>query len=194
MATKYDFGILRILRRKRNLTLEELAKASGLSYPTVASVETNKVFPSLKTIDAVAGVLQIPAGELVSLAARRNTQTRQTESLHAQVLRDSGINLEKVNAANFGGLKIFRAAVKRGSVVNSMKLHADCNCHEVCYCLSGSIEIRVQNETHRLNDDDVILFDGSLDHEYTAVSEAEYLTIHLPKATRVESLLESAAI
>ena len=103
-----------------------------------------------------------------------------------------GFSLEKVNAANFGGLKIFRAAVKKGSVVNSMKLHADCNCHEVCYCLSGSIEIRVQNETHRLNDDDVILFDGALDHEYTAVSEAEYLTIHLPKATRVESLLESA--
>jgi len=191
MATKYDFGILRILRRERNLTLEELAKASGLSYPTVASVETNRVFPSLKTIDAVAGVLQISAGELVSLAARRKTQIRQTESFHAQVLRDSGISLENVNVASFGGLKIFRATVKRGSVVNSMKLHDDCDRREVCYCLSGSIEIRVQNETHRLSADDVILFDGALDHEYTAVSEAEYLTIHLPKAGRMESLLES---
>ncbi len=194
MATNYDFGILRILRRKQNLTLEELAQASGLSYPTVASLETNKAFPSLKTLDAVAGALQIPTGELVSLAGRKKAQIRQTETLRAQVLKNSGINLGKVNVASFGDLKIFRATAERGRTVNSMRLHEDCDCYEVCYCLSGSIEIRVQNESHRLGCDNVILFDGALDHEYTAVSGAEYLVMHLPKeAIRIESFLESAA-
>lgn len=192
MSNEYDFSILRILRRKQNLTLEELAETSGLSYPTIASIETNKAFPSLKTIDAIAKVLKIPAGRLVSLAENKKVQTRQTESVHAEVLKGSGINLEKINVAHFEGLKIFRATAGSGEVVNSMKLHENCDCHELCYCLDGSIDIRVKNDIHQLNSNDVIIFDGSIDHEYTAITKTEYLVIHLPKgSTFIETLLKS---
>ena len=191
MTMKYDFSILRKLRRKQNLTLEELAKASGLSYPTIASIETNKAFPSLKTIDAIAEVLEMPAGKIVSLAEHRTVQTRQAESVHAQVLKSSGINLENINVANFQELKIFRATVRNGEVVNSMKLHENCDCHELCYCLEGSIAIRVKDEVYQLDTNDVILFDGSFDHEYTAIGETEYLVVHVPQNTTfIEALLK----
>ena len=183
MSSKYDFSVLRTLRRKLNLTLEDLAEASGLSYPTIASIETNKTFPTLKTIDAIATVLKIPAGKLVSLAAHHVTQVRQTEPVHAQVLKDSGINLEKINVALFDGLKIFRAIAGSGQTINSMKLHENCDCHELCYCLGGSIEVVIEDNVYRVNANDVILFDGSFNHEYTAMSETEYLVIHIPKDT-----------
>lgn len=119
-------------------------------------------------------------------------QTRQTESVHAEVLKSSGINLEEINVANFDGLKIFRATAKSGEVVNSMKLHDDCDCRELCYCLDGSIQIRVKDEVYQLNTNDVILFDGCFDHEYTAISETEYMVIHFPKnITLIEALLKS---
>ena len=192
MSNGYDFSILRILRRKQNLTLEELAEASGLSYPTIASIETNKTFPSLKTLDAIATVLKMPAGRLVSLAEHKKVQTCQTESVHAEVLKSSGINLEKINVANFEGLKIFRATAKNGEVVNSMKLHENCDCHELCYCLDGSIEIRVKDKFYQLNTNDAILFDGCFDHEYKAISETEYMVTHFPKNTTfIEALLKS---
>ena len=191
MTTKYDFSILRKLRKKLNLTLEDLAEASGLSYPAIASIETNKAFPSLKTIDAIAEVLEIPAGKLVSLAEHQTVQTCQTESVHAEVLKGAGINLEKINVARFGELKIFRAAAKSGETVNSMQLHENCDCHELCYCLDGSIEIRVKDKVYQMNTNDVILFDGCSDHEYTAIRETEYLVIHLPKDTAfIEALLK----
>jgi len=188
MTGTYDFGVLRTLRQKRNLTLEELAKASGLSYPTVASIETNKSFPSLKTIDAIAGALQVSTSRLISLASRKQALAQKTTSLHAQNLKDSGINLERINFANFEDLKIFRAVSDDGGVVNSMKLHDNCDCSEICYCLSGSVEIKIKNDTHRLEPDDVILFDGALDHEYTVSKKTEYLVIHFPKES---ALLES---
>jgi len=192
MSSEYDFSILRTLRRKQNLTLEKLAQVSGLSYPTIASIETNKAFPSLKTIDAIATALKIPAGRLVSLAEHKKVQTRQTESVHAEVLKSSGINLEKISVAHFEDLKIFRATAKSGEVVNSMKLHENCDCHKLCYCLDGSIEIRVKDEVYQLNTNDVILFDGTFEHEYTAISETEYLVIHFPKKTTfIEALLKS---
>ena len=91
--------------------------------------------------------------------------------------------------------KYFAQSVSKDNIINSIKLHDDCSCHEVCYCLSGSIEIKVENEIHRLSADDVILFDGSLEHECIAITEAEYLVLHLPKETlNFESLLESVSL
>ena len=192
MKTNYDFSILRTLRRKRKLTLEGLAASSGLSYPTVASIETNKAFPSLKSIDAIAGALGMPVGRLISLAEHRRARTLRTDPIDADSLKDYGVNLRKINVANYDNLKIFRASVKAGSVVNSMRLHDDRGCYELCYCLSGSIEIRVENEIHKLSADAMILFDGALDHEYTALTEAEYIVMHMPKDVAcVESLFES---
>jgi hypothetical protein len=107
-------------------------------------------------------------------------------------LKSSGINLEKINVANFEGLKIFRAFAKSGEAVHSMKLHENCNCHEICYCLEGSIEIRVKDSIHQLNQNDVILFDGALEHEYMALDDTEYIVIHLPKdASYLEELLRT---
>ncbi|MFC1677526.1 cupin domain-containing protein, partial [Planctomycetota bacterium] len=86
----------------------------------------------------------------------------------------------------------FRATAKGGEVVNSMKLHENCDCHELCYCLEGSIEIKVKDKTYQLSTNDVILFDGAFEHEYTAMSKTEYIVIHLPKNTTfIETLLKS---
>ena len=68
MSGKYDFGVIRTLRQRMNLTLEKLAKVSGLTYPTVESIEKNKTSPSLKTLDALASALKISASDLVGLA------------------------------------------------------------------------------------------------------------------------------
>jgi len=38
----YDFRIMRVLRRRLNLTLHGLAERSGLTYPTVESIETGE--------------------------------------------------------------------------------------------------------------------------------------------------------
>ena len=193
MSGEYDFSVLRTLRQDKQLTLEQLAQLSGLSYPTIASIETNKTFPSLKTLDAIAAALNTSAGKLVSLAERNVVHTRNTESMASPVLRSLGINLENINVAHFEGLKIFRATARANEVVNSMKLHDNCDCHEVCYCLNGTIQITVKDQLFKLNANDVILFDGTVPHEYTALSDVEYMVIHLPKDTAfIRSLLKSS--
>jgi len=55
MNSAYDFPVMRVLRRQLGLTLQEVARRSGLTYPTVESVETNKTLPSRKTLDALPG-------------------------------------------------------------------------------------------------------------------------------------------
>jgi hypothetical protein len=54
------------------------------------------------------------------------------------------------------------------------------------------VELRVEDESYRLEQDDTILFDGLLDHSYTQIETGEYVTVHIPKDMRIlERLLES---
>ncbi len=54
MNSSYNFKILRVLRGRLNLTLDQLAERSGLTCATVGALEANRTQPSLKTLDAIA--------------------------------------------------------------------------------------------------------------------------------------------
>ena len=190
MNSVYDFRMIRVLRRQLNLTLQALAARSGLTYPTVESVETNKTFPSLKTLDALAGALQISTSALIGLAERRVVQRRKAkvEPLTPGAKADKGLDLCRV--ARYDKGKLIRVTAEAGDHVHVMGLHE--NVHEFCYVLSGCVELRIEDKTYRLAPDETILFDGLLDHAYTQIEAGEYVTVHLPKDIRViEKLLES---
>jgi len=190
MNSKYDFRIIRILRRRLSLTLQALAARAGLTYPTVESIETNKTLPSLKTLDALAGALQISTSDLLGLAERRLVQRRKAhiEPRSHSTRTDKG--LEKCRVARYDKGKLIRVAAQTGDYVHVMGLHEDV--HEFCYVLSGCVELRVEDKTYRLQEDDTILFDGLLDHSYTQIEAGEYVTMHIPKDVRIiEKLLEA---
>jgi transcriptional regulator with XRE-family HTH domain len=56
------------VRRRRQalgITLEELARASGLTPNYLGSIELGKRDPSLSTLEAIAKGLKVPVGELL---------------------------------------------------------------------------------------------------------------------------------
>jgi len=190
MNSAYDFRIIRVLRRRLSLTLQALAGRSGLTYPTVESVETNKNLPSLRTLDALAGALQVSTSDLLGLAEQRLVQRRsaKTEPPTRLTRRDKG--LEKCRIARYDKGKLIRVSAEKGDRVHVMGLHE--NIHEFCYVLSGSVELCIEDKTYHLGPDETIFFDGLLDHSYTQIESGEYLTIHIPKDIRaIERLLEA---
>lgn len=167
------------------MTLEELAKVSGLAYPTVAGIENNKTSPSLNSLDALARALEISTSDLVSLSENHEAITRETETVKAEILRDLGQEFESLLVANFDKCKVFRAKVKAGNVMKTMKMHEGSDSHEIFYVLEGSVDIRVNRNNYKLNQNEVILFDGTIDHDYTIISDIEAIVIHIPQDTRI---------
>jgi len=189
MNSAYDFRVMRVLRRQLGLTLQEVARRSGLTYPTVESVETNKTLPSLKTLDAIAGALQISAQDLVGLAERRLVQRRTAQPQPAGRPGKGETGEDRCRVACFDQGKFNRVSASAGEEVHVMALHE--NVHEFCYVLSGRVELRIGDRTYDLGSDDTILFDGLLDHSYRQVETGEYVTAHIPKDIRIiERLLE----
>jgi len=190
MNSVYDFRVMRVLRRQLGFTLHEVARRSGLTYPTVEGVETNKTQPSLKTLDAIAGALGISAGDLVRLAERRLVQRRKAEFSPGAQPRRGDTGAENCRIARFDKGKVIRVAAAAGETVHVMGLHE--NVHEFCYVLSGRVDLRVEDKTYHLGPDDTILFDGLLDHSYIQREAGEYLTVHVPKDIRaIERLFDA---
>ena len=188
MNSKYDFSVIRVLRHKRSMTLNKLAQQSGLTYPTVETVETNKTMPSLKTLDCLAGALQMSTSSLVALAERRLVQRRRAQLGDSISFHSSMQGLDQCMVAVYDKAKIIRVRSGKGEKVHVMDLHDDCN--EFCYIISGRVELRISDRLYRLGEDETIFFDGMLDHSYTAIEKAEFITIHVPKDTKIlESLL-----
>jgi len=192
MNSHYDFRIIRVLRRRLHLTLQALAARSGLTYPTVESIETNKTLPSLKTLDALAGALQVSTSDLLGLAERRLVQRRKASVEERSHLTKADQGLENCRVARYDKGKLIRVTARAGDYIHVMGLHE--NVHEFCYVLSGCVELRIEDKSYRLEADETILFDGLLDHSYTQIETGEYVTVHLPKDMRViERLLEEKA-
>jgi transcriptional regulator with XRE-family HTH domain len=188
MNSNYDFRIIRVLRRRLGLTLQALAGRAGLTYPTVESIETNKTLPSRKTLDALAGALQISTSDLLGLAERRLVQRRRANVERRSHTMHADKGLENCRVARDDKGKIIRVTAEAGDHVNVMGLHDDV--HEFCYALSGVVELRIEDKTYRLQPDDTILFNGLLDHSYTQIEAGEYLTAHIPTDARIiEALL-----
>ncbi len=190
MFNEYDFSVIRSLRRSIGWTMEELAEKSGVTYPTVAAVETNKSLPSMKTLDALAGALQFSASSLLSLAERRVVQIRKAEPMSIERTEKEQVGIGNLKVAHFDKGKLIRVKAKAGEKIHVMKLHEQC--HELCYVLSGEVCLRVGDNSYNLLSDDTILFDGVIDHDYTMVETGEFVTIHIPKDIRIiEALLDS---
>jgi len=189
MHSAYDFRIMRVLRRRLGLTLKEVARRSGLTYPTVESVETNKTQPSLKTLDAIAGALQMSTSDLVGLAERRLVQRRTAKTPEQERPKKSDVGIDNCRIAYYDKGKVVRVVAQTGQRIHAMGIHE--NVHEFCYVITGRVDLMIQDEHHILGPDDTILFDGLVDHSYTLLEDGEIVTIHIPKDIRViEQLLD----
>lgn len=189
MFAKYNFAVVRSLRRRIGLTLEQLAKRSGLTYPTVAAIETNKTLPAMRTLDALAGALQMSASGLLALAEKRVVQVRKALPPDAHAPRP-GRGRDKLRLAQYDNGKLIRVRASSGETIHVPELHEQC--HEMCYVLAGRVRLTVDDQDYELEADDTILFDGVLEHRYTMIETGEFITVHIPKDIRViEALLDS---
>jgi len=176
----YDFSIIRSLRKKQNLTIAQLAEKSGLTYPTLVAIETNKSVPSLSSLDQIAAALGVQTASLVLLSQR-------CEALKACSVPVEGVILGQdvpavtCKAACFGDVKIYRIRAQAGIFTDKNCPHSDV--FEVVYVLEGIVELVLYKNIHRLGPDETFFFDGQIGHFYRYVQLGEILVLHIPKSS-----------
>ena len=189
MQEKYDFSVIRMLRHRWRMTIKELAAKCGLTYPTVESIETNKTFPTLKTVDVLAGAFGISTSNLLSLC--ENVTMLKRPAVFSEGSADASmVGLEICRIASYGNAKMIRIQALAGREVQVMEIHEDV--YEFCYVLGGKLELWLNEKKYLLEENETVLFDALLNHRYVQVEDGEFLTVHVPKnTTMLSSILHS---
>jgi len=170
---------LRMLRRARDMSLDALAEASGVSRAALSQIETNKSNPTVGLLWKIAVGFGVPFSELlgeqratVSVLRRAETQVLRSADgkFHSRSLSPAGAN-------PFVEVYELRLAA-RGRHVSEP--HAT-GTRELVVVLSGALRLTAGDATYDLGAGDSVWFAADLTHVYQnpGGSEARYYDLIL---------------
>ena len=55
------------------------------------------------------------------------------------------------------------------------------NCLELVIVLSGAANVKIEGQTHIIDKDNVIFYDGMLEHTLNLTEDSELIIVHIPK-------------
>jgi len=165
---------LKAKRKSRDLSLDQLAQASGVSRAALSQIEAQKTNPSLGVLWKIAVGLGIPFAELIGGRARAVTVMRRNES---QGLRSADGRMESralTPAGTSPWIEIYELRMK-AKAVHAAEAHAE-GTHELLIVLSGALRLHVGAEAFDLAAGDSVSFRADRPHTYDnpGTSEARY--------------------
>jgi transcriptional regulator with XRE-family HTH domain len=163
---------LRRLRMQRGLSLERLAKASGVSRAMLGQVELGKSAPTINVIWKIARALAVPFSALIGHMPTGGT-VRMPAGRSKRLLSHDGkfssralFPFDSPRTVEFYELCLAPLAVENadahppGTVENLVVSH-------------GTVEVSVGGERHVLATGDALLFEADVPHVYRNPADAE---------------------
>jgi transcriptional regulator with XRE-family HTH domain len=170
---------LRQRRKARGLSLDDLARSSGVSRAALSQIETCKSNPTVGVLWKIAVGLGIPFAELIGAPRSGAVVLRRGD---AQVLRSSDGKLESrpltpAGASPFVELYELHLSAR---ATHASEAHAP-GTHEVVVVLSGQLKMHVESETFELGAGDSVAFAADRPHVYEnpGGSDARYHNVIL---------------
>ena len=154
------------------MSLDDLAKASGVSRAALSQIETCKTNPTVRLLWKIAVGLGIPIAELIGAARTGSISVlRRGDS---QVLRSTDGRFESRPLAPAGVsplVELYELRVRARSSHRS-EPHAP-GTYEIVVVLNGLLRMRVDEEVHDLGPGDSISFAADRVHVYENPGGAE---------------------
>lgn len=163
---------LRRLRMKRGLSLERLARASGVSRAMLGQVELGQSTPTINVLWKIARALAVPFSALITNRAAARTTVMAAARAKVLTSHDGAFSsralfpFDEPRTVEFYELRLAPLAVEQadahppGTVENLI-------------VTSGSLEMTVGAEPHALGAGDAILFEADVPHQYRNVGTSE---------------------
>jgi transcriptional regulator with XRE-family HTH domain len=170
---------LRHKRKLRGLSLDDLARASGVSRAALSQVETCKTNPTVGLLWKIAVGLGVPFADLLGQPRTGISVLRRGE---AQVLRslDGKLESRPLTPAGTSSLVEIYELRLAARATHTSEPHA-AGTHEFLVVLSGSLRLRVEDESLELLAGDSVSFPADRPHAYenNGSSEARYHNVIL---------------
>jgi transcriptional regulator with XRE-family HTH domain len=165
---------LREHRRKRDMSLDQLAQRTGVSRAGLSQIETSKTNPSIGVLWKIASGLGIPFADLLGEREQAISTLRRGD---AQVLRSTDRKFESrplMPGSGAGPIEVYELLLA-ARARHTSDPHGP-NTRELVVVLSGALRMIVGEQVEELGPGDSMLFNANLPHVYEnpGSSEARY--------------------
>jgi transcriptional regulator with XRE-family HTH domain len=153
-------------RRRRGLTLEDLAERAGVSRAMISKVERGEKNPTLVVTAKVAEGLGVTLSELLGVEERREVVV--VPRGRRMVMRDPETGFERqILSPTFGGrgVEFVRNVVPHGSTSGEFPPHR-WGVEEYVVVEKGRLRVVIGSEEHLLEEGDAIYFQADVSHRF----------------------------
>src|SRR5580692_9910609 len=164
---------LRRLRSRRGLSLERLARRSGVSRAMLSQIELGQSAPTINLLWKIARALEVPFSSLIDRSTERAAVVLPARSGKLLANQDGTFTSralfpfdERRNRTEFYELRLKAAGQEQAAP------HPP-GTTENLVLTAGAVEIEVDDVAHRLNVGDAILFSADVPHSYRNPGSAE---------------------
>jgi transcriptional regulator with XRE-family HTH domain len=162
---------LRRIRSERNLSLEALARLSGVSRAMLGQIELGQSVPTINVLWKIARALELPFSALIT-TTKTATGTRVLSKKKTKRLtsHDGSFSSRALFPMDEPRRVEFYELDLQGHATEDADAHAP-GTRENLVVVKGEIEIAIGDETHRLSTGDSILFEADAPHSYRNVGD-----------------------
>lgn len=166
---------IRLLRKDRQFTLQDLSEKTGLSKPLLSQVENSLVIPPLPTLLRISKALRVPMShfiteeeERVILVRKKDVRTapkRMVEGRDPDLYAYSSL-VEGRTYKKMEPLHVEFSPVAKDKVT-TMTHHGE----EFIHVLEGELEVIYDDTTVVLKEGDNLYLDGRIPHAYRSLTK-----------------------
>jgi transcriptional regulator with XRE-family HTH domain len=160
------------LRSRRNLSLEGLAKLSGVSRAMLGQIELGRSVPTINVVWKIAAAFDVPFSTLI--ASHNSKRIWTLSAKESKVLSSASGEFSSRALFPFDGerrTEFYELRLKPGGQ-EAADAHAP-GTTENLVVVKGALDIEMGGEKHHLAPGDAILFPADQPHRYRNPSKAE---------------------
>ncbi len=174
---------LKAQRHQRELSLEALAAASGVSRSMISDIERGAKIPTVLVLARLATALGVTVARL--LGEDRPERVIVRRAADQRTITDAGGWQRRILSPTLPGVEFefIRTTIPAGVVVGSFAAHA-AGSREYIAVETGELTVTVDGVRHRLAAGDALYYAGDAVHEFANPGAAEcvyYTAMHVAK-------------
>ena len=171
---RWDFGVLRQLRRQLDWSIADLSERSGVAASVISKLERNWNKAELETLYKLSQAFSMNLSDLLALAEKRTAQ-----QVAEQDYCSDGFSFRRVS---YGNIRCMTASAPAGARLCKPSVHKEDS--EMCWVQEGVVEITVAGQKYKLEPGMSLQFDALLDHEYNVLEDCKLIITHIKKNKR----------
>jgi len=157
-------------RKKRDISMGELSKRSGVSKSMLSQIENNKTNPTIITLWKIAKALSINLSKLINIETNKKIEVLSDKDSEIFYSNDKNILFRIINPIHLKDtLEIYHITAKPHGL-NKSKPHYT-NMEEFLTVISGQFKVKVKREERILNIGDTARYRADQEHVFENITD-----------------------